>query len=244
MGRKEVTINNTLWSISTLEAMAKSHGGKIIVDTNKVRWECSEGDRWEQDPNLILNGSWCPICEKKKRMVKQSFIKLVEVPSLFKGSKFELFAFDMNNLVTGWMKKFSNENIMKSDYFAKIDNFIPKSPNYNYLAYFFVSKYYEYIRPNFPTSYQNRWYIEENLKSGSNQDIMDIDATLTGCIASMIELYHDQITRFSLGSGDMDLHYVVDVAHKFHIPVTVISLDLDSLNTFLKKIADETILLY
>ena len=113
-------------------------------------------------------------------------------------------------MITGWIKRNPAGNIIQSDFFERIHQLIPAAGNY--LCYFFVSKYYEYIKPLFPNNFQNRWYVEEYPKSVLNQEIMDIDSTLTGRIASLIEMYSDQIHSFYLGSGDIDLHYVVDIA--------------------------------
>jgi hypothetical protein len=240
---------DTSWSLETLEAMAKEHGGKairIVSDSPliTVLWECFKGHRWDQKPEIILRGDWCPFCERVKRKNRENpkTVKNVTVQQIFNGERFELFAFDMNNLATGWCKTHSKDDILYSDFAERILRLLPKSTNY--LCYFFASNYFEHLKRKFPADFQNRWYIENFQKNGIAGECMDIDSTLTGRISSILELYRDQITHFHLGSGDLDLHYVVDVARLHKIPVTAIAFDGDSLNSNLKNMSDSVQFLY
>jgi hypothetical protein len=239
---------DTSWSLETLEAMAKEHDGKairIVCTTPQicVLWECCKGHRWDKRPELVLRGDWCPFCErdKQRKLKNPKMVKTVTVQQIFNGEKFELFAFDMNNLAMGWCKSHPKEDILNSDFSERIQKLLPKAGNY--LSYFFASNNFAHMKQKLPTSFQNRWYIENLQKNSVTGECMDIDSTLTGRISSILEIYRDQITHFHLGSGDADLHYVVDVAHLHKIPVTIIAFDNDSLNTNLKNMSEAVELL-
>lgn len=54
-----------------MQELAKSRGGKCLSDKyinnrTKLRWQCNEGHIWKSTPNSIKNGSWCPICSRRK----------------------------------------------------------------------------------------------------------------------------------------------------------------------------------
>lgn len=66
---KELTIND-------MHALAQLHGGKClsknyIDNKTKLKWECSEGHRWETRPDIIRRGSWCKICKNKEAAKKR-----------------------------------------------------------------------------------------------------------------------------------------------------------------------------
>ena len=237
------------WSVSALEAMAAEYGGKVIriVCTTPrmcVLWECKRGHRWDKEPELVLRGDWCPFCarDKQRKLQNPKYVKKIAVQQVFNGEKFELFAFDMNNLAMGWCKAHPKEDIMTSPFSERIKKLLPKSGNY--LCYFFASSYFSGLKRQFPEDFSHRWYIETLQKNGVSGECMDIDSTLTGKISSILEIYRDQIVRFHLGSGDADLHYVVDVAIQYHIPVTAIAFDAESLNANLRDRVDSIEFLY
>ena len=66
----------------------------------------------------------------------------------------------------------------------------------------------------------------------------DIDTLLTGVTGRFIAEHHDQISEIYLGSGDKDLHVVLDTAKDFSIPITVIAVSQDSLANELFAKAD------
>ena len=35
-----------------------------LGSSGKLRWRCHEGHEWEAAPNPIINGSWCPVCNR------------------------------------------------------------------------------------------------------------------------------------------------------------------------------------
>jgi hypothetical protein len=245
-------IKNVTWSLPRLDELARLHQGKVIKITGKtpeltVLWECNEGDRWEQKVSTIQNGAWCPICFRRSQIRKGkgsiSTSKTVKIPAIFEGGKGELFAFDMNNLATCWRKRFPREDIFFSDFADRISKCFPGA-NSKYLSFFFASNHYRYLVNKFPTNTHNRWFIERYQKNGINRQCMDIDSTLTGRISPLIQLYRDQITHFYLGSGDLDLHYVVDLARKHKIPVTIVAFDDNSLNSHLARLGDYVKMLY
>jgi hypothetical protein len=60
-------------NIEEMQDIAKERGGECLSKkyTNswtKLRWRCKEGHVWKSTPNNIKHqGSWCPICARKKR---------------------------------------------------------------------------------------------------------------------------------------------------------------------------------
>ena len=61
--------NDKRLTISHLQALATTHGGRCISDayhgvTRKYRWSCSEGHEWEARLYQVKAGSWCPQCGK------------------------------------------------------------------------------------------------------------------------------------------------------------------------------------
>ena len=59
--------------IEKMQDIAKARDGECLskdyinVQT-KLRWRCKEGHEWEAIPTNIKNGSWCPICARKRRV--------------------------------------------------------------------------------------------------------------------------------------------------------------------------------
>ncbi|MEE9213964.1 MAG: hypothetical protein V3U54_04095 [Thermodesulfobacteriota bacterium] len=54
-------------NIQMMQEIAKQRGGKCLSETyvnvhTKLRWECSEGHRWEAQPANIKSNKWCPDC--------------------------------------------------------------------------------------------------------------------------------------------------------------------------------------
>jgi len=63
-------------TIEEMKQLAKERGGKCLseVYTNshtKLRWRCAKGHEWWARPYNIKNGTWCPVCAKKRRGRKQ-----------------------------------------------------------------------------------------------------------------------------------------------------------------------------
>ncbi|MCK5561674.1 MAG: zinc-ribbon domain-containing protein, partial [Thermoplasmata archaeon] len=62
-------------TIEDMQNIAKSRGGKCLskeyINTKtKLRWKCSEGHEWDATPNMIKNGTWCPICAGKYQTIE------------------------------------------------------------------------------------------------------------------------------------------------------------------------------
>ena len=65
-GSKQLTIEG-------VQELAIERGGKCLSDeydnsSTKLRWECSERHIWEEAPDSIKQGSWCPECSRSKRL--------------------------------------------------------------------------------------------------------------------------------------------------------------------------------
>jgi hypothetical protein len=61
------------WSLPEMKNLAKERGGKVLslkfesVKLN-LEWECAAGHRWLAKPNNVINGTWCPICARNKKL--------------------------------------------------------------------------------------------------------------------------------------------------------------------------------
>ena len=54
-------------TIEGMQEIAAELGGRCLSDkyvnsTTMLRWECREGHIWEETPDVIMQGSWCPEC--------------------------------------------------------------------------------------------------------------------------------------------------------------------------------------
>jgi len=163
---------------------------------------------------------------------------------LFKGQKFKLFAFDMNNFIVSFKNYGRYKGLKVSDLFQSIKKtIIPK--NDNYMAFYYASKnYVRYVKEtsDLPSD-QNQWRIESFRKHNSGQYV-DIDQNLTGEICAFIEKYYNKISEFHLCSGDKDLHITCDYARKYNIPIFVHVVHENNLSRELEELADETDILY
>jgi len=57
-------------SLEIFQNIAKDKGGKCLSDSyinarHKLRFECSDGHKWDGWPQSIKKGSWCPHCKNK-----------------------------------------------------------------------------------------------------------------------------------------------------------------------------------
>ena len=64
--------NSQNYYITQYQKIARKRNGKClskkyINNRKKLEWECIEGHRWFAIPNSIQQGSWCPICGRKKQ---------------------------------------------------------------------------------------------------------------------------------------------------------------------------------
>jgi len=58
-------------TIDHIKEVAESRGGKCLSEhynnsKDKLKWECSEGHKWEARSGHVLKGHWCPQCGKAK----------------------------------------------------------------------------------------------------------------------------------------------------------------------------------
>ena len=65
-------------TIMDMHDIASQHYGlclseKYVNLSTKLRWQCAEGHVWNAVPNSVLRGSWCPICARKARALKQKY---------------------------------------------------------------------------------------------------------------------------------------------------------------------------
>ena len=58
-------------TIEGMQEIAAELGGRCLSDkyensTTMLRWECREGHIWEETPDVIMHGNWCPECARAK----------------------------------------------------------------------------------------------------------------------------------------------------------------------------------
>lgn len=58
-------------TIEDMQKLAEKKGGKClstqyILNNVNLKWQCSEGHTWENQPANITMGQWCPVCSKEK----------------------------------------------------------------------------------------------------------------------------------------------------------------------------------
>ena len=174
------------------------------------------------------------IADKEKAKIKHD--------KIFQGQKFPLFAFDINNLAISLKKKYHHNYLRRASPMEKIiSKYLAKKP---YLAHFFASKHLEAFKNDLPPNKYVKWYIEYMFKDYHTRQFVDVDTTLTAIVYHSIEKYHDQISHFYLGSGDKDLHILIDQANKYDIPNTVIVIEERNLSYELKESAENVDFLY
>ncbi|MHA1251047.1 MAG: BREX system Lon protease-like protein BrxL [Candidatus Helarchaeota archaeon] len=187
-----------------------------------------------------LEKEFVPIEKTVKNFIEQKEKERKKQHEIFGGKRFPLFAFDMNNLALSLKKKYNNFLRFGSPMNKIITRFLNKKP---YLAHFFASKHLEGFKRELSESEYVKWHIETMIKDYRSKKYVDVDATLTGIIVNEIEKYHNQISYFYLGSGDKDLHIVIDTAKKYNIPVGIIVIDEKNLSYELKESADNIFIL-
>jgi len=163
---------------------------------------------------------------------------------IFQGKKFPLFAFDVNNLLISFKKKFPDSFHTKENPIERIKkNYLNKLP---YLAHFFASAHLKKYLSVIPLNEYNRTHIENYLKNKNTNKFVDVDAILAGNILHLIKKHKDQISHFYLGCGDIDFHFIVEKANKYKIPVSIIVIDNKNLSNDLALLVPDTniILLY
>jgi len=165
----------------------------------------------------------------------------IQRDELLSGAKFQLFAFDMNNLITSFRKKYLGRRPI--DLFTKLKNQILPATS-SYMAFYYASKHlerYQSYTQDLPSE-SNLWRIEEHRKYDGSYT--DIDQNLTGEICALIEKYPDKITEFHLGSGDKDLHIVCEYAQKHKIPIFIHVVDESTLSKELASFATDVQIMF
>ncbi|MGV9173495.1 MAG: BREX system Lon protease-like protein BrxL [Promethearchaeia archaeon] len=169
-----------------------------------------------------------------KPLIKKRREQEQKEKQLFKGEKFPLFAFDVNNLMESFQKKFQNVYHSLTNPIQKIrEYYLQEKP---YLAYFFASKYLEKYLSNIPRDKYHRFYIEKFFKDRRANQYADVDVPLGTEIGSIIDRLHDQISEFYLGSADKDFHTLVEKAQKYEIPVSIIITDQENISSDLENL--------
>jgi myosin heavy subunit len=169
----------------------------------------------------------------------------LEKKQIFNNKPFPLFAFDLNNLLISYKKKYKKKgDYSLKDPIKKIKKqFLTSKP---YLAFFFASKHLEKPLNLIERNKYNQIYIEELIKDSSNWKFVDVDVALASHIGAVIEKHKDQITDFYLGSADKDFHILIKTAEKYNINVHLIAVDYFNISKDLMNLipSDNLHLLY
>jgi len=56
-----------------MQKLAETNGGKCLSNAyvnlkTKLKWQCAKGHTWEAVPYQMRRGTWCPVCDREKRM--------------------------------------------------------------------------------------------------------------------------------------------------------------------------------
>ena len=162
--------------------------------------------------------------------------------SKFEGEKFPLFAFDVNNLLIGFRKKYPNHYRLKEPPIARIKKrYLRSTP---YLAYFFATHQLSSALSPIQSNEFNHLYFEKMIKDRRSGKFVDIDTYLATEISPIIEIYKDQISHFYLGSGDKDFHTLIEKAKGYNIPTSLIVIEDSNLSNDLANLVSNVIYLY
>ena len=60
-------------SITTMRDLAIARGGRCLSaeylgSKFKLRWECEFGHHWRAAPSYVVQGTWCPVCARNRRL--------------------------------------------------------------------------------------------------------------------------------------------------------------------------------
>jgi ATP-dependent Lon protease len=165
-----------------------------------------------------------------------------KVRSKFEGEKFPLFAFDVNNLIISFRKKYPNYYSYKETPIVKIKKkYLRKTP---YLAYFFATDQLSSELSPIQSNEFNHFFFETMIKDRSSGKFVDIDTYLATEISPIIERYKDQISHFYLGSGDKDFHALIEKAKGYNIPTSLIVIEDSNLGNDFANLVSNVIYLY
>ena len=77
------TMKTLLERFNELDELARMNGGKslnkeYISSRTKYVWQCKEGHMWQAMTSSIRNGSWCPICARKRNGKERLNIEIMQ----------------------------------------------------------------------------------------------------------------------------------------------------------------------
>lgn len=160
---------------------------------------------------------------------------------LFEGAKFPLYAFDVNNLVSSFKERSSNYLSHLSPLPEIRKKCMDSQP---YLAYWFASKNFAWSIAEIPNDEHNRRYIESRFKDKTAKKYIDIDIALAVIISPILDMYHNQISAFYLGSGDKDLAILLEKASAYGIPCYVVGIDMKTVAQDLVTFSNGTVTIF
>ena len=70
-----------LSTIDGMQELASEKGGLCLSDryvnsSTKLKWQCSKNHTWEETPESIISGSWCPECARARRYTIEGMVEL------------------------------------------------------------------------------------------------------------------------------------------------------------------------
>jgi len=72
---------SALATIEGMHELAAEKGGLCLSDryvnsSTKLKWQCSKNHTWEETPESIISGSWCPECARARRYTIEGMVEL------------------------------------------------------------------------------------------------------------------------------------------------------------------------
>jgi len=193
-------------------------------------------EQWKNETGKF--SSFKDIYKKLYPLIKKKTVEKAKTKQKFQGKKFPLFAFDVNNLLISFKHKYPNYFFNKESPIVRIKKkYLKDEP---YLAYFFASAHLARYLSVIPQNEFNHILIEKLIKDKHTGIHVDVDALLAGIITPIIEKYKDQISHFYLGSGDKDFHFIIEMAKKYNIPVSIIVIEESTLSIDLAQLVPPT----
>ncbi|MBD3352232.1 MAG: NYN domain-containing protein [Candidatus Lokiarchaeota archaeon] len=157
---------------------------------------------------------------------------------------YDLYAFDLNNCTVQYQHNFPQ--IKNGSPIHDLMRYIKTTSGKKYKAWWFTSENFKNTLGALKNRSNkiNHLFIEHHLKNPRKRLYMDVDTAMCVKITDIMANEHKRISRFFLGTGDKDFYYLIQMAHKYQIPVTVIALSKDSLSEELKEYADHVYFLF
>ncbi|MBD3351614.1 MAG: NYN domain-containing protein [Candidatus Lokiarchaeota archaeon] len=233
----------------------------------KLLWECKKGHQfWKRPRSVKHKNRWCNKCRgcfdrypdnippKRRKKIEKSVkihtqnhhntsLRSKNVPHTNPSAHdisqiYDLYAFDLNNCTVQYQRKFPQ--IRNGSPVDDLMRYIRQTSGKTRKVWWFTSENFTSTLSSLKGADKrtHHLFVEQHLKDPGKGLYMDVDTAMCTKISEILVTDHSRISRFFLGSGDKDFYYLIQLAHKYHIPVTVIAVSADSLSQELRNYAD------